>query len=706
MKILFFNLFFVAIALPSVIILITFKSLNKIILFITLIINIISCMYMIFYIQSIGWNIYTFSLLFMFVNNILLSSIRFIIKNISLNSLIGDKLINIWLIYTKIIYTYPVYILRKIFSISGKVLDIINNRINNVIHDLSIIKPLKLLNKEYDEESKCTILTFENNYLLDHKNLFAALFAALILQSEFKKNGKKIMIVSIFNEDKTFFIHKNIIIDENTTIFNYLDKIKHSIQTFYESGYPLTAFQILQIKLWNYETKIILNGKKKTQTNSIHQFRRNFHNNSVKFTQNQTDLIKPLKTSKNINKTSIATIDLETIQLNNNQIPISISFSYIFNNEIITLFELIDHNLLLNNSDKAIKELWFNFMIKLNNLNLNKCIIYSHNLGSFDGYFIYKGVLELPDININKVNSIIDELHRFISIDLIWKDKKFIFKDSLRLFPISLQEFCDLFNVEGKLHSYNPLFNKITLFENNNLLNSFIEYSKQDSISLLKALIKAQHIYINEYNVDICSIWSTSTLSFKIFRQNFLKSNIPILSKKLDNIIRLAYLGGSTDYFYKYGENLKHYDVNSLYPKAMCNPMPIEFLEEIDGIDVKLEDVFGFAEAKITTPENLFIPLLPYKLENETLHPLGSWIGLYFTEELKTIVKYGYKVELIKVYSFSKENIFTKYIEFFYNIKKFAIGPLRFIAKMHLNTLYGYFGRKKTLIETKNVFKN
>jgi len=86
----------------------------------------------------------------------------------------------------------------------------------------------------------------------------------------------------------------------------------------------------------------------------------------------------------------------------------------------------------------------------------------------------------------------------------------------------------------------------------------------------------------------------------------------------------LAYLGGSTDYFYKYGENLKHYDVNSLYPKAMCNPMPIEFLEEIDGIDVKLEDVFGFAEAKITTPENLFIPLLPYKLENETLHPLGS----------------------------------------------------------------------------------
>jgi hypothetical protein len=151
--------------------------------------------------------------------------------------------------YTKITFTYPIFILRKFLSISGKLLDIIHNRINNVIHDLSVVKPLNLLNKEYDENSKFTLFTFENNFLLDHKNLFAALFAGLILQLEFKKIGKKIMIVSILNEDKTFFIHKNIIIDENTTIYDYLEKIKHSIQTFYDSGYPVSMFPILQIKL-------------------------------------------------------------------------------------------------------------------------------------------------------------------------------------------------------------------------------------------------------------------------------------------------------------------------------------------------------------------------------------------------------------------------------------------------------------------------
>jgi hypothetical protein len=52
--------------------------------------------------------------------------------------------------------------------------------------------------------------------------------------------------------------------------------------------------------------------------------------------------------------------------------------------------------------------------------------------------------------------------------------------------------------------------------------------------------------------------------------------------------------------------------------------MPIKFLSESDGNSVKLEDIFGFAEARITTPNDIEIPLLPFKIDNETLHPLGS----------------------------------------------------------------------------------
>jgi hypothetical protein len=69
------------------------------------------------------------------------------------------------------------------------------------------------------------------------------------------------MIVSIVKEDKTYYFHKNIIIDENTTVSTYLDKIESSIQTFYDSDYPITAFNILQVKLWDYENINKSNGK-------------------------------------------------------------------------------------------------------------------------------------------------------------------------------------------------------------------------------------------------------------------------------------------------------------------------------------------------------------------------------------------------------------------------------------------------------------
>jgi hypothetical protein len=50
----------------------------------------------------------------------------------------------------------------------------------------------------------------------------------------------------------------------------------------------------------------------------------------------------------------IGTIDIETIEFNHNQLPISISFSYNINNKIFTIFKLIDSDLLLIDSNKAV----------------------------------------------------------------------------------------------------------------------------------------------------------------------------------------------------------------------------------------------------------------------------------------------------------------------------------------------------------------
>jgi DNA polymerase type B, organellar and viral len=49
--------------------------------------------------------------------------------------------------------------------------------------------------------------------------------------------------------------------------------------------------------------------------------------------------------------------------------------------------------------------------------------------------------------------------------------------------------------------------------------------------------------------------------------------------------------------------------------------------------------------------------------------------------------------------------LFSDYVNNFYEQKKNSVGASRFIAKMHLNQLYGIFGRRHDLLETINIYK-
>jgi len=193
----------------------------------------------------------------------------------------------------------------------------------------------------------------------------------------------------------------------------------------------------------------------------------------------------------------------------------------------------------------------------------------------------------------------------------------------------------------------------------------------------------------------------------KIFRLRFLdnKTPIPILKGIEDSFIRKGYFGGATDFYKFYAQNIKYYDVNSLYPFAMLKPMPHKLVKfHKDLTNFKLDNFFGFCLAEVNCPKNMLRPILPYKSkDNKTIFPTGKWIGVYFSEELKAVVKLGYNIQLINGYEFTKEYIFKDYVEHFYESKKNSFGAERFIAKMHLNQLYGIFGRRLDLIETINI---
>jgi DNA polymerase type B, organellar and viral len=157
----------------------------------------------------------------------------------------------------------------------------------------------------------------------------------------------------------------------------------------------------------------------------------------------------------------------------------------------------------------------------------------------------------------------------------------------------------------------------------------------QDAKALFDALNIAQFIYFDKYKVDIESVYSTATLSLKIFRTMFQDKPIFILPTNIDSFIRNGYFGGGTDVYKAYAKKVYYYDVNSLYPYAMLKPMPYNILNDgrmIDLTNRSLESFFGFAYVKVVCPLDMLRPVLPYHHEGKTIYPVGSWNGTYFSE--------------------------------------------------------------------------
>jgi hypothetical protein len=135
----------------------------------------------------------------------------------------------------------------------------------------------------------------------------------------------------------------------------------------------------------------------------------------------------------------------------------------------------------------------------------------------------------------------------------------------------------------------------------------------------------------------------------------------------------------------------------------MLNDIPYEIDDDkcfkLNDSKPNLDDFFGFIRCKITNPTNY--ELLPHRKDRNYYPANGSsWEGTYFSEELKFVQSIGYKVELLEGISFTKYRPFDYYVNQFYSLKLEAEQTgdksLRSIAKLHLNSLYGFFGKSLT----------
>lgn len=178
------------------------------------------------------------------------------------------------------------------------------------------------------------------------------------------------------------------------------------------------------------------------------------------------------------------------------------------------------------------------------------------------------------------------------------------------------------------------------------------------------------------------------------------------------NDIRESYTGGHVDIYHAYGENLKVYDINSLYPYSMANfDMPVGPVHYFEG-DISQFDVlnnFGFYYVKVTTPEYMERPLLQTRVKTDhgyrTVAPLGTWEMWVFSEEMNKYKEYGYTFEIIKGYSFNRANLFKEFIKELYKIKESTekSDPMYLISKLLMNSLYGRFGMEIILNNSKII---
>ena len=413
----------------------------------------------------------------------------------------------------------------------------------------------------------------------------------------------------------------------------------------------------------------------------------------------------------------------------------------------------MDQNMYREISDKLVLDCINDMLIH----KYHNFIFYVHNFGKFDVIFLYNVLLRANDKlgfdyyiltpimrdniiikltikikpNLSKDPSkILDDTETMLHPPIVNRAIKISFVDSYNLLHSSLAKLAIDFNVKtqkgyfpyefvsrnnlnyiGSIPDFSYYKNTPKeIYENMkndnnstvwNLKTETLNYLKQDLLSLLQIIEEFSRSTYIYFNVDITRCLTITRLALNIFLKKYYKQkNIPKINNyAIFDFVKQAYFGGITEVYKPYGENLAYIDVNSLYPFAALNFLPglnCKFIESFEEAGLNLNELFGFFNARIQTPADSYIGLLPLQdiKDNLTLNmPLGEFQGTWSSEELKFAQANGYKITVIKGYQFNKvEGIFNEYVNTLYEMKSNNSGTTKQIAKSLLNNLLGRFG--------------
>lgn len=355
-----------------------------------------------------------------------------------------------------------------------------------------------------------------------------------------------------------------------------------------------------------------------------------------------------------------------------------------------------------------------------------KANIYAHNGGKFDHIFLL-GWLRLHadefGFEIISVQSRIQRLEVWRK-DTDRKKLSWAFVDSFSIIPLSLAKACKTF---GLSEADSKRVINYDLDEND---ESWQTYGIQDVVSLYK-ILETFHKLIHSLGGEV-GLTAPST-SMRLFMRRYLKRIIhrhkhfkgcdgTCREKDCERAIyRLCngtchgclhhwfmsgYYGGRTEVFIKYGKGLRYYDINSSYPRAMLELMPVG--QKVELIKPTLEKCRDFArqgyigtlECEVFIPRTCKIPPLPYRHDGKLKFTIGHMEDVWGLAELELLYEpevNGKIVSIKKAVFIKGEKIFADMVEDIYayrdkKSKKYVDDGLSFICKLILNSLYGKFG--------------
>lgn len=339
----------------------------------------------------------------------------------------------------------------------------------------------------------------------------------------------------------------------------------------------------------------------------------------------------------------------------------------------------------------------------------------AHNGGNYDFGFIITYAIEndLDYYFLEKGNSVF-----YIQI-YDENGKPRYFQDSLELLMSSLGKLAPEFSSYEKLDFDLDKIAPIDDMKPEHI-HEMRDYLEVDCKALYECLEEFTRV-IYELSDGNCSPQLTmGSTTMSMYRTQFQEEAIPqsfnpIPDNTYDEMvsayetsneydIRKSYFGGRTEVYKMYGEDLNHYDVNSLFPYVYTRKkMPVGNPKRFNDASRDVLDMTGNGGvAKITgyVPD-VHIPVLPVRHTaddyEKVIFPTGKIEGWYTLAELRYAESVG-AVEDLQVHEAIVSRYgrpFKEYGETLYDLKKTIDSenePAKYwVVKLLLNSFYGKF---------------